>query len=70
MRRMAQGGASVLAPSRVLSRAGAKLGDGIFVTGTLGGAALGLRLLQRGMPSDTASASASPARPDANRLSG
>ncbi|MDB4972865.1 MAG: thiamine-phosphate kinase [Myxococcaceae bacterium] len=39
-------------PSRVLSRAGAKLGDGIFVTGTLGGAALGLRLLQRGMPSE------------------
>ncbi|MDB4988411.1 MAG: thiamine-phosphate kinase [Myxococcaceae bacterium] len=39
-------------PARVLSRAGAQLGDGIFVTGTVGGAALGLRLLQRGMPSE------------------
>lgn len=39
-------------PSRVISRAGARVGDGIFVTGTLGGAALGLRLLQRGMPSE------------------
>lgn len=39
-------------PSRVLSRSGAKIGDGIFVTGTVGGAALGLRLLQRGLPSE------------------
>jgi len=41
-------------PARIISRAGAKVGDGIFVTGTLGGAALGLRLLQRGMPSERA----------------
>jgi thiamine-monophosphate kinase len=39
-------------PARVLSRAGARVGDGVFITGTLGGAALGLRLLQRGLPSE------------------
>jgi len=37
-------------PVRVLTRSGAQLGDGVFVTGTVGGAALGLRALsaQRG----------------------
>jgi thiamine-monophosphate kinase len=39
-------------PARVLSRSAARVGDGVFVTGTLGGAALGLRLLQRGLPSE------------------
>ncbi len=33
---------------RVLRRAGAQRGDGVFVTGTVGGAALGLRALERG----------------------
>jgi thiamine-monophosphate kinase len=32
----------------VITRAGAKLGDDIYVTGTLGDAALGLRMLQEG----------------------
>lgn len=34
-------------PGRALTRAGARPGDGIYVTGTLGDAALGLKLLQR-----------------------
>ncbi len=33
---------------RVLTRAGARPGDAVFVTGTVGGAALGLRALERG----------------------
>lgn len=35
-------------PRGVLTRAGARVGDGLYVSGTLGGAALGLRALQRG----------------------
>lgn len=38
------------APEKPLTRAGAQPGDGIFVTGDLGGAALGLALLQAGRP--------------------
>jgi thiamine-monophosphate kinase len=33
-------------PRRILTRAGARPGDEIFVTGTIGGAAVGLRMLQ------------------------
>ena len=36
------------APGRAILRAGASPGDHIFVTGTLGGSATGLRLLERG----------------------
>ena len=39
-------------PGRLLTRAGAQPGDGIYVTGTLGGAALGLQALQRGRADD------------------
>lgn len=35
------------APRRVLTRAGAQVGDAIYVTGTLGAAALGLSILER-----------------------
>ncbi len=35
-------------PRRVLTRAGARPGDEVFVTGTIGGAAVGLQLLQSG----------------------
>lgn len=37
---------------RVITRDGARAGDGVFVTGTLGGAALGLLALQRGLGDD------------------
>jgi thiamine-monophosphate kinase len=33
-------------PRRILTRAGARPGDEVFVTGTIGGAAMGLRMLQ------------------------
>ena len=39
-----------VAPGRALTRAGAKVGDGIYVTGTLGDAAAGLDGLKRGQP--------------------
>jgi thiamine-monophosphate kinase len=39
-------------PRRVLTRAGAREGDAIYVTGTLGGAALGLRALLAGRTDD------------------
>lgn len=37
-------------PDRVLTRAGARPGDAIFVTGTVGDAAAGLSILQSGLP--------------------
>jgi thiamine-monophosphate kinase len=40
------------APHGIISRAGAKIGDDVYVTGTLGDAAAGLRVLQEGR-SDT-----------------
>jgi thiamine-monophosphate kinase len=36
------------APHRVVTRGGAQVGDDLYVTGTLGDAALGLRMLQEG----------------------
>lgn len=38
------------APSRIVTREGARPGDGIFVTGTLGDAAFGVRCLRNGAP--------------------
>lgn len=37
-------------PDRALTRAGARVGDGIFLTGTVGDAAAGLSILQSGLP--------------------
>lgn len=39
-------------PGQALTRAGARAGDAVFVTGTLGGAAGGLRLVQGRLPFD------------------
>jgi thiamine-monophosphate kinase len=39
------------APHKLLTRAGAQVGDDLYVTGTLGDAALGLRMLQEGRDS-------------------
>jgi thiamine-monophosphate kinase len=39
-------------PGQALTRAGARVGDAVFVTGTLGGAAGGLRLVQGKLPFD------------------
>jgi len=39
-------------PAKVLRRDSASVGDGVFVTGTLGGASLGLSALQAGEPED------------------
>ena len=41
-------------PGQALTRAGARAGDAVFVTGTLGGAAGGLRLVQGRLPFDPA----------------
>jgi thiamine-monophosphate kinase len=38
--------------SQVITRSGARVGDGLFVTGTLGGAALGFRALSSGRAQD------------------
>ena len=38
-----------VAPDRVLSRGGARAGDGVYVTGSIGDSALGLRVLQGGL---------------------
>ncbi|GLQ96953.1 thiamine-phosphate kinase [Dyella mobilis] len=43
-------------PGKALLRAGAQVGDAVFVTGTLGDAAAGLRLVQQGRGSDDARA--------------
>lgn len=43
---------------RVLTRAGAQPGEGVFVTGTVGGAALGLLALERGLGEEPAMAPA------------
>jgi thiamine-monophosphate kinase len=43
-------------PGKALTRAGAQAGDAIFVTGTLGDAAAGLKLLQHGRSADARSA--------------
>lgn len=40
------------APDRVLTRGGAKPGDGVYVSGTIGGAALGLALIDAGRGND------------------
>lgn len=42
------------APHKVLTRAGAQVGDDLYVTGTLGDAALGLQMLQEGRNSNEA----------------
>lgn len=42
-------------PGKALMRAGAQIGDAVLVTGTLGDAAAGLRLLQQGSHSDAQS---------------
>jgi thiamine-monophosphate kinase len=52
-------------PGNVLTRAGAQVGDGVFVTGPLGGAALGLRVLQRGLATPCEAAIAAFLRPRA-----
>lgn len=39
-------------PSHVITRSGARVGDGLFVTGSLGGAALGFRALSSGRGSE------------------
>lgn len=39
-------------PGRALLRSGAKVGDGIYLTGTVGDAAAGLSILQSGAPAD------------------
>jgi thiamine-monophosphate kinase len=46
-------------PRRILRRAGARPGDDVYVTGTLGDAAVGLRYLQQGVGAAAASATAS-----------
>lgn len=43
-------------PGQALARAGARAGDAVLVTGTLGDAAAGLRLLQQGIGADDARA--------------
>lgn len=43
-------------PGNALLRAGAQVGDAIFVTGTLGDAAAGLKLVQQGVGADSRSA--------------